>query len=242
MNPETLRRLGRLQTTYDRMNGQVRDRIKSFLVQSWGALRNYRDADIDRFVQRVIPVVISGERAVLQLTNVYLAQTLSAGTGTTVRSPVVEPESVTGYATRGVEPAEVYRRPAVALYTALSIGHSMTEAVTIGRERLLDLAMTDLQLARTRTVARHPEVRQFRRVLSGAEDCDLCRIAAQQIYYRGDLMPIHPGCDCGVMPVFAGERAPEPAPDADRVVTHEHGEYGPTLAWADQHFTGPTSI
>src|SRR5690606_35578247 len=31
-----------------------------------------------------------------------------------------------------------------------------------------------------------------------SENCALCVIASTQRYWLADLMPIHPGCDCGV--------------------------------------------
>lgn len=268
MDPETLRLLRHLQTTYNHLDSQLRTRIREFLTRSWLGLENYRDADIDRFVRQILPVVLSGEQSVSQLTNAYLAQTLTVGTGVAVRPVALAPASVSGAGLRGVDPEEVYRRPAVALYTALSHGRTMTEAVREGLVRLQDIAVTDLQLAKTHTVRQQPRVRYFRRTLTGNEDCALCAIASTNRYTRGDLMPIHPRCDCGVMPVFFDNEPAEPvgrqvmdtvqrsatqitgdaapvsdlASVSDLVTVRTHGEYGPTLVWRDQHFDGPSSI
>jgi len=83
-------------------------------------------------------------------------------------------------------------------------------------------------------------------------------VASTQRYYRGDLLPIHPGCDCGVQPLPPGlavnqvidedlleqvhqvtadrlgvsDRSGR-TPDYRKLLTvSEHGEYGPTLSWA----------
>lgn len=111
----------------------------------------------------------------------------------------------------------------------------------------------------------------YRRVLEGGKSCALCIVASTHRYRRSDLMPIHPHCDCGVAPIFgrgdpgqiidqarlgalhdavADRLGPEAArPDArsaadyrDLVVVHEHGELGPVLSFAGQHFSGPTDV
>lgn len=105
----------------------------------------------------------------------------------------------------------------------------------------------------------YPEEGQFyRRVLTGRENCALCVVASTQRYYRGDLLPIHPGCDCDVQPLPPGLAVNQVidedlleqvhqitadrlgvsdrggrTPDYRKLLTvSEHGEYGPTLSWA----------
>jgi hypothetical protein len=149
--------------------------------------------------------------------------------------------SVVAY--RGVGAAEVYRRPAVTIYTALANGTAYNAALEEGTNRLLSIVSTDLQQARNRQASRSVQssgFRFYRRVLSGKEDCDKCRIASTNRYRKADLMPIHPGCDCGVEPLV--EFDPEPDPRADTVVTNMHGELGPTLGWAADNFTSAADI
>jgi hypothetical protein len=80
-------------------------------------------------------------------------------------------------------------------------------------------------------------------------------------------MPIHPGCDCGEMPIYGNQDPGQVIDDIRLNATHEavaarfgvsdrsareidyrsiaireHGELGPLLTVADQHFTGPGSI
>lgn len=73
--------------------------------------------------------------------------------------------------------------------------------------RLATLANTDLQLAKVRTlysafdedqeVNRAP-IRTYRRVTESEKPCALCIIAADQVYFTTDLMPIHDNCECDV--------------------------------------------
>lgn len=204
--------------------------MRAAVERAWRSLDAYRDPDIDRFVSVAVPVVLAGERTIAQLTHAFLAQ---AG----AEPEPLKSSTVTGAATRGVEPAEVYRRPGVTVWTALSRGAALADAVDQGLTRATNLAMTDLQLARTRTV-QSVGVTRFKRTLSGLENCDLCSLASQNVYYRGDLMPIHAGCDCGIVPVtFASTTTP-----AEGLAVHQHGELGPVLTVEGQHFTGPDDI
>lgn len=263
MDQSTLERVQATQRAYDRQVSIIRDRVTSAVSQYWGSLRAYRDADITAFVDAVLPVIAAGQSTVSDLTLAYLTHVRATVESTPMAlSPVGDMTDL-----RGVPSAEVYRRPGKTVYSALASGKSLDAAASEGLARAVSLAQTDLQLAKTHTVARSG-LRWFRRTLSGAENCALCAIASTQRYYRGDLMPIHPGCDCGVMEVFS-ERDPGQIIDEDTlemvhaeveafvgvsdrggrvpdyrnlIVTREHGEYGPTLAWRAQKFTGPTDF
>jgi hypothetical protein len=168
-------------------------------------------------------------------------------------------------ASRKVSQQVEYRRPANSLYTALSQGQAMTDAVAAGLTRLESLVVTDMQLALV-TQAQHSltvkGASHYRRVLTGSENCDLCRIASTNVYSRADLMPIHDKCDCTVEPIYDPSDYTPPSIDlADLVLSgireadvqngaspqslvtvHQHGELGPVLGWRSDHFTGPSDI
>jgi len=102
------------------------------------------------------------------------------------------------------------------------------------------------------------------RVISSA----LCYVASTQRYSRGDLLPIHPGCDCGEEPIYGSsgvsDTIDEQLLDATHqaiderfgefdfggrtvdyrkaIIVREHGELGPVLTVKGQHFTGPNDI
>ena len=194
-------------------------------------------------------------------------------TGQDFRQPVINASDLTTKTLRnGVDTSVVYRRPFVDVYTALANDKSVTQAIQAGQLRISSLASTDVQLARRNAglTARsgNQNIVGYVRTLTGAENCALCYVASTQRYTRGELMPIHPGCDCGEMPIY-GEQDPGQVIDEIRLeATHEavqqrfgvtdrsgrdpidfrdiaireHGELGPLLTVADQNFTGPSDL
>lgn len=261
----------RIVNAYISADAQVRSRVRAFVERAWDGLDSYRDRDIDRFIRAVIPVVRGGQRQVASLTDAYLASIASEVLGAPTRHVGIPSEVITN--ARPVSPDEVYRRPGIEVWTALSQGKPLDAAVAAGKRRALSLALTDLQLAKTHAarsvMARDNRVVGHRRVLTGSEDCGLCRVAATQRYHKDNLQPIHPGCDCGVEPIYGSEDPgqvidPESLDDThaaveDRfgvsdatgrdlldyrkfLVVKEHGELGPLLTVKGQHFTGPSQI
>lgn len=245
----------RLDAAYVAQVKQIRDRVNAYALARFGA-GEYRDADLERFVKQVVPVALAGRRQVSALTDAYLARILG------IRSlGPIDTDTL-----RGVPAAEVYARPFVTVRTKLSEGAPLTVAVAAATARLTDIALADLQLAKTHTtraVYRSAGVERYVRTLTGRANCALCHLASTQTYSTDDLLPIHPGCDCGTAPVEAGMRevmdanlratheAVESrlgasdsggrAPDyRKQLIVHEHGELGPVLAVRGQHFTGPS--
>ena len=247
---------------------QIRDRLVDFATSLWGGMGSWRDADVDRFVEQIVPRVRAGEVAVARLTDAYLSSMTGARPVGVVDLSAIR---------NGVQPEDVYRRPAVTLYTGLSEGKSFTDAQKSAAARVVDLVRTDLQLSMTHQAQSNlgrGGMRMFQRTLTGGENCALCAIASTQRYWKEDLLPIHPGCDCGVAPWFGEDTwvinqeelekvhglvasqfgdsdrnarmlpgGSNPRSDyLDLIVTREHGEYGPTLTWKANKFTGPKDI
>lgn len=254
---------------YQRRSARIREVVVGQLSSIWNGLPDYRDRSIDKFVRVAVPKVQAGQIAAARVTAQYLG-------GTVDREAIVT--------ARSVDQAVEYRRPAVTVYTELAAGAALTVAVESGGRRLTSIASTDIQLARTvqaRSSLAGSRFTYYRRVLSGSENCAMCAIASTQRYHRKNLLPIHPGCDCGVEPVeadydpgqvidpdlleqvhgliadqgFGGERGArelglgklasngKPVSDyTELIVTREHGEYGPTLAWRSDKFTGPGGL
>lgn len=253
-----------LQDAYRRQAAGIRTRIEQVIRRSWAGLPSYRDRDMDAWVAATLPLVLAAQRQMATLTDAYLARLA----GQAVRG--LDLAKVTGAALRGVPPAAVYRRPAVTVYTALSKGRSVEFAGRMGLTRALSIVATDVQLAKTHTARISQQargVRYFTRVLSGGKNCALCVIASTQRYHVGDLAPIHPGCNCDVADAVADADPgqvidPDLLDEAHRavaeatgrsvdfsgrdvdyrklVVVHDHGEIGPVLALAGQHFDGPS--
>lgn len=244
-------RLTRLVSAHVSADAQIRRRVTRAIAQVWDSLDDYRDRDIARFIRQATPIVAGGQQQIATLTDAYLAQLAAANLGGRPRPRGIDPAAVTGVAVRGIDPAEEYRRPGVTVRSALSAGAGMQDAVRRGRARALSLVATDLQLAKTHTaraaLATDERVVGYRRVVS-ADPCELCRVASTQRYHRGELMPIHPGCSCGVAALY-GDADPGQIIDSQRAdedgaepVVRQHGEISPVLAVAGQHFTGADDI
>ena len=252
--------LNRLAEAYDSQVHSIRQQITAFGQAYWDSLPHYRASAVEDMIQAITPRVTAGQLRIADLTRAYLAQ-CARELGWKVVLPPIDQDEIRG--ARGVDPRIVYRRPAVDVYTALAAGKPLPQAAAEGRLRLTQLIGGDMQLAKVhasrQSMRGYPEEGQFyRRVLTGRENCALCVVASTQRYYRGDLLPIHPGCDCGVQPLPPGLAVNQVidedlleqvhqitadrlgvsdrggrTPDYRKLLTvSEHGEYGPTLSWA----------
>ncbi len=252
--------LNRLTEAYDSQVHAIRQQITAFGQAYWDSLPHYRASAVEDMIQAITPRVTAGQLRIADLTRAYLAQ-CARELGWKVVLPPIDQDEIRG--ARGVDPRIVYRRPAVDVYTALAAGKPLPQAAAEGRLRLTQLIGGDMQLAKVhasrQSMRGYPEEGRFyRRVLTGRENCALCVVASTQRYYRDDLMPIHPGCDCGVQPLPPGLAVNQVIdedlleqvhqitadrlgvsdrggrnPDYRKLLTvSEHGEYGPTLSWA----------
>ena len=252
--------LNSLAEAYDSQVHAIRQQITAFGQAYWDSLPHYRASAVEDMIQAITPRVAAGQLRIADLTRAYLAQ-CARELGWNVVLPPIDQDEIRG--ARGVDPRVVYRRPAVDVYTALAAGKPLPQAAAEGRLRLTQLIGGDMQLAKVhasrQSMRGYPEEGQFyRRVLTGRENCALCVVASTQRYYRGDLLPIHPGCDCDVQPLPPGLAVNQVideglleqvhqitadrlgvsdrggrTPDYRKLLTvSEHGEYGPTLSWA----------
>lgn len=252
--------LNRLTEAYDSQVHAIRQQITAFGQAYWDSLPHYRTSAVEDMIQAITPRVTAGQLRIADLTRAYLAQ-CARELGWKVVLPSIDQDEIRG--ARGVDPRVVYRRPAVDVYTALAAGKPLPQAAAEGRLRLTQLIGGDMQLAKVhasrQSMRGYPAEGQFyRRVLTGRENCALCVVASTQRYYRGDLLPIHPGCDCDVQPLPPGLAVNQVidedlleqvhqitadrlgvsdrggrTPDYRKLLTvSEHGEYGPTLSWA----------
>lgn len=229
---------------------EIRRQLVGQLQRLWDSLDDYRDEQIDQFAGRAASAVTGGQRNTVELEQAYLARLATAVRGEQVRPAGIDPRELVGSRLRGVEPREVYRRAGVDVWTALADGEPIGQAQRRGRRRALSTAQTDLQLARTHAARRllpgDERVVGYRRATRGAETCDLCVTAAEQRYHTDQLMPIHPGCDCAIVPIYSdadpSDALDRPDRDPVDVAVREHGEIGAVLTHADHGFTGPENI
>ncbi len=279
--------LAELRDGYNRLNTRLVRGAGRVAGNVFRQLGSWRDDDIARYIETVGPQIDGLKVQAANLQAVFYQQVALANgeqfTAVETRARDLSDERLRN----GPTADEVYRRPFVESWTALAAGELLRTSIERGATRAASLAETDVQLASREAGRRqrsgNGNIVGYRRVLTGAENCALCAIAATQRYTRGQLKPIHPGCDCGEEPIY-GDFDPGQVVDpegldsvhealvqqlgvTDRnarsaeigkfveyedetrladfteiIVTREHGEYGPTLAWRDQAFTGPSDF
>lgn len=224
------------------------------VLAAWRALSHYNRVQVDQFLAEVLPVVAAANRQSVMLTNAFLAQSLGEQP-----SPIDVQQILAGLR-NGTVPEDVYTRAFVAVWTALKAGDGWDKSVKIGLDRATSAAQTDVQLAFTHTLAAvgqsNDGIVGYQRV-PDATACAFCVAAAGQRYTRGDLMPLHDRCGCSVAPITRANRhlftgdpandlkpAPSEFPGADGLLVgvREHGELGPLLVNAADHFTSEAEL
>lgn len=218
------------------------ERLIITLIRIFLGLESWRDADADRFVAQVVPVVQGGQRALAALTAAYVADQASQALGRVIGPPGV-PDREAINLRAGIDPEAVYRRPFVTVYTALARGESLTRALHLGEVRLREIAEMDLQQtyarasrAAMRGLPESARPRFWRRELQGQENCALCVVASTQRYRVEDLNPIHPGCDCRVQPIYGRDPGQVIAPD---LLEQVHGAVQTLTGKADRGARAP---
>jgi hypothetical protein len=234
---------------YDSQVKRNMDAVIGQIESMWDGLPNYNKDDIVKFANRAIKLLTAANLNTLSQTSAYLAALQSAATGQPFQPPGLSRSVVALEALRGTDPMDTYQRPGVVVWTALRDGKELSQATHLGKLRAVAIAATDMQLAKTHTarefMARDSRVTRYKRVLNG-DDCALCITAADNTYSKSDLLPIHPGCNCSVSPVFG---ASDPAKSINKsnasgedkvpIEIREHGEIGPMLTRAGDAFTTP---
>lgn len=256
---------------YNRISAKLVRGAGQRLSVGFTVLGSWRDEDFNRFLPFALGVTTGAKMQAARL-QVAFYQQMAVAAGEQFVAPPLNPQDYSTSALRnGAVAEEVYRRPFVDVYRSLAEGKTMTQAIEAGALRISSIASTDVQLARRnagfQARGRNNRIVGYARTLTGSENCALCYVASTQRYTRGDLLPIHPGCDCGEMPIFgrqdpgqiideirleATHEAVEQRfgisdrsarePDYRQIAIREHGELGPMLTVADQKFTGPNQI
>lgn len=261
-----------LLDAYNRISSRLIRGTSARLQTAFTNLGNWRDEDFERLLP-LVESTLAGAKLQAARLQIEFYRQMAELRGELYNAPTIRPDELSTQVIRnGATTSEVYRRPFVDVYTALSNDKTVTEAIRAGQLRISSLASTDVQLARRNAglTARNgnQNIVGYVRTLTGAENCALCYVASTQRYTRGELLPIHPGCDCGEMPIY-GDQDPGQVIDEIRLeATHEaveqrfgvtdrggrdpidfrdiaireHGEMGPMLTVADQNFTGPSGL
>lgn len=183
---------------------RIRARAQTAVDSIWSDVAGVSDAELAAFLERVTPIVQGARLASVNMTAGYLRNFVQTTDGISPDVADFIAEDIAAGLRNGAALDAVYARPIITARAALSRGTSYVDAMRQGRDRLETTIATDVQLGMRDAVyeygRRVPQFRAFRRVLAGGTVCALCVVASTQTYYRGDLMPIHNNCDCGVVP------------------------------------------
>lgn len=217
---------------------RLRSIVAGAVAAAWTNLGSYDEDDVEPFVSMAVPLVLAGQRQSVALTNGYLSRFLS-------REPLpIDVAAATGAAVRaGTDLREVYRRPFVTVWAALSNGRVYQDAVRAGLERATASAEMDVQMASRST---YGQVQQLEESIYGyqraanAGACTFCALVDGAYVKSADAMPLHNRCGCGLEPLTAPH--PRAAKLPDGVAVHEHGELGPMLGSPDHTFTAEGQI
>ena len=257
----------RIVRAYMQASSRITDSVVAAVTARWREMGAWRDINAEQFLSRVLPLIAGGMSQTAAVADAYLSLMLTDQLGRDVPPKGVDAKTLRDI--RGVPVSEVYTRPVKTTRAAIGEGLTLGQAAKRGLDRLIDLTTTDLQMAARRTahgvLSSTRGVAGYRRVLTGAENCGLCAVASTQRYHRGDLMPIHPGCDCKIAPIvgsqdpghiideqrleclhdavaqrFGDDAVNRGARDSrDMIVLETHGELGPVLTVKGHRFTGP---
>jgi hypothetical protein len=235
-------------------------KLIKLLLGLWSGFDRWDDADaVTGMAARSAFLVNASTMSVRRLSRSYLGSVLAEMNS----SPESLPPIVNGYPRANVLPTEVYRRPVDEFIWRRRNGGTMTETQEAFEERLRAIAEADMMAAErdeNEVILRHaPHVTGYRRVihpeLSRSGTCGLCVVASQRIYRVADLMPMHGGDNCDVLPVTddddpglrlndddlktiyaaAGSTAADDLVNT-RISINEHGELGPVLVKQGDHF------
>lgn len=251
--------LGATMTLLERQ-GPVREGIAATV---WGLVRRTfarvtdpRDpAQIESVAAETYRLVRSGQESTAAATATYLRGVLDQLTDRA--APVGSGAVALDRSLRGLDdPASAYYRAFEQWRYARSIDVPEDQARARGEQRLeaqvdMDLSMAMRESART-VLVDAAEVTGYRRVihpeLSRGGTCGLCAVAADRVYRKSDLLPIHGRCRCTIAPIT---RAHDPGAELNavdlgalygaagsnnrdalkrvRVTVEQHGELGPQL-------------
>lgn len=258
-------------TAFTRHRTALHQRVIEALARLFLGLADWRDPQ--PFVAQAVPFLHGAQTALIAMVDAYIAALLSRDLDTPIAPAGLDPGPIIA-ATRGndVTADQTYARPLHTVWTALGEGWPLAEAVELGATRAREIAETDLQIthahAARAAITGSPaaaHVTGWRRVVKGEASCALCVIASTQRYTVEQLNPIHPGCDCGVVPITSADRhvidrklldaaqtaakqlvgfhpSREELRNVTLQITREHGEHGTVLVNPRHRFTGPGDI
>ena len=255
-----------LTDAYHKLTGMHLDGAGQVAKNQFLKLGSWRDEDIQRYTEAIIPEMDNAKRIMANYTSSYYGKIGGLDGNKLKKLSVPATNLVTENLRNGTTAEMVWERPFKEMWTSLKKGNTFTDALNAGAARANSIARTEMQLAKREAGLYvrngNSNIVGYLRTLSGAENCGLCYLASTQRYSRGDLLPIHPGCDCGETPIFGNTDVGQVIDqetlnatheavaerfgkfdaggreiDYRKITIHDHGELGPYLGVKGQKFT-----
>lgn len=231
----------RLTTAYQMQLRRTREAVGSAVANQWQRLGSYNEADVPEFVSRVTPIVAAGQTRAVALSNAYVARKLG------VTPYGVNVPDLRSTLRNGTPPEVVYRRPFVTVWTALSNGDDWETAVQSGQAQAESSSLMDVALAMTAaylvfgalSASSGDEIVAWRRVAE-SNCCDFCQMLDGVHTGPTEPQPLHNRCGCTAEPITRKSSPADfvtPGDTVGDVTIHQHGELGPVITQAGDHFT-----
>lgn len=188
-------------TAQDKVNARARAAVLKVLsgFSGW-----YSPDEVTDMAREVGRVVAAAQRNMGALTDGYLAMAAEMVVGKRVT-----PAGVADDLGRDISPEEEWSRLAAEYRWQRSKGLDDAEAARLAATRATEMVSSDLLLAFTKQSRRFMVAKRvdgYRRIirpeLSRTGTCGLCIAAADQVYGRSKLLPVHSRCKCSVLPVI----------------------------------------
>lgn len=255
---------------YQTASAAIRDRLERFARRAWASLGEYRDADIDRLVELIAPQVLAGQRTMAQLTDAYLSALsghaavgidLAAVTGSrgvpideVYRRPGVTVwTALAAEKTPTVAIAEGLRRLLSLVATDVELAQRVQEQATLGAsgQQFYRRVLTGSEHCAKCVIASTQRYRvgTLKPIHPGC-DCDVATIAGDSdpghvlneelLEKMHELVDLQFGNNDRGARIFTDAQGREL--DYRDLMVREHGEYGPTLTWRKDQFTGPDDL
>ncbi len=228
----------RLSNAHIERQAQLRGAVTGSITRIWDDLPGYNRENVDEWLSLVLPVVLASQSVSVALTDAYVARFMG-------RRPLgINAQELIGAAARkGADPAEVYQRPFVTLWSKLGEGMVYEEAANAALARATGTAAMDMQLAMRGAADAIEQADDgmygYQRV-ADASACEFCQAVDGAYVKSGDAMALHNNCGCGLEPLTAPHPGAAQLPSG--VAVREHGEMGPVLTSPDHDFITQTDI
>lgn len=219
---------------------RTKEAVASHLKSQWLALPDYRDAQVQPFLNRVLPIVQAGQVRAVSLTDAFVSKQIG-------QKPIgLDLTKLTGAAVRnGVSPEEVYTRPFTTVWTSIDkIGFQ--ESVLKGLARLMSTGAMDVAMsgrdAKVAYALLDEQITGWTRVADPG-CCDYCQMLDGVTTGPAEPQPLHNNCGCDAVANYGKASTTEisslsAGAEFGSALIEQHGELGLVITDKNYEFTG----